>query len=346
MPRVYSAPLVVENVSLKHYNTFGIDVAARYFVEINHLQEYVQLIHEQKYAHVDHVFVGGGSNLLLTQDVNALVIKISFAGIEVLDESADFVWVRTGSGVNWHDFVQYAVDHQWAGIENLSLIPGTVGAAPMQNIGAYGVEIKDTFDHLEALNLETLLIERFDSEACQFGYRESYFKHAGKGRYLIASVCFKLAKKPTLHISYGAIKDVLTANGIVNPGIREVADAVISIRKSKLPDPKDIGNSGSFFKNPTVSAAESIRLQHDFPGIPHYAVLESTDIKFPAGWFIEQAGWKGYRSGDAGVHVNQALVLVNYGQATGVEIKELSEQIKASVLAKFGVLLETEVNII
>jgi UDP-N-acetylmuramate dehydrogenase len=346
MPQVYSAPLVVENVSLKQYNTFGIDVSARYFVEINHLQEYVQLIHEQKYAHIDHMFVGGGSNLLLTQDVNALVVKISFAGIEVLDESADFVWVRAGSGVNWHDFVQYAVDHQWAGIENLSLIPGTVGAAPMQNIGAYGVEIKDTFDHLEALNLETLLIERFDSEACQFGYRESYFKHAGKGRYLIASVCFKLAKKPTLHISYGAIKDVLTTNGIVNPGIREVADAVISIRKSKLPDPKDIGNSGSFFKNPTVSAAESIRLQHDFPGIPHYAVPESTDIKFPAGWFIEQAGWKGYRSGDAGVHVNQALVLVNYGQATGVEIKELSEQIKASVLAKFGVSLETEVNII
>jgi UDP-N-acetylmuramate dehydrogenase len=191
MPQVYSAPLVVENVSLKPYNTFGIDVSARYFVEINHLQEYVQLLKEQNYSHVPHLFLGGGSNLLLTKNVEALVVKISFVGIEVLDESADFVWVRAGSGVNWHEFVQYSVDHHWAGLENLSLIPGTVGAAPMQNIGAYGVEIKDTFDHLEAFNLETLVVEQFDSSACEFGYRESFFKHAGKGRYLIASVCFK-----------------------------------------------------------------------------------------------------------------------------------------------------------
>lgn len=346
MPQVYSAPLVLENVSLKPYNTFGIDVSARYFVEINHLQEYVQLLKEQNYRHVPHLFLGGGSNLLLTKDVEVLVVKISFVGIEVLDESDDFVWVRAGSGVNWHEFVQYTVDHHWAGLENLSLIPGTVGAAPMQNIGAYGVEIKDTFDHLEAFNLETLAVEQFDTAACQFGYRESFFKHAGKGRYLIASVCFKLAKKPTPQTSYGAIKDVLASKGISNPGIRDVADAVIAIRQSKLPDPKDIGNSGSFFKNPTVSAVEASRLQDEFPGIPHYAVAGSTDIKFPAGWFIEQAGWKGYRKGDAGVHVNQALVLVNYGEASGNEIKELSEQIKASVLAKFGVPLETEVNII
>lgn len=346
MPQVYSAPLVLENVSLKPYNTFGIDVSARYFVEIKHLQEYVQLLKEQNFSHVPHLFLGGGSNLLLTKDVEALVVKISFVGIEVLDESDDFVWVRAGSGVNWHEFVQYTVDHHWAGLENLSLIPGTVGAAPMQNIGAYGVEIKDTFDHLEAFNLETLAVEQFDTSACQFGYRESFFKHAGKGLYLIASVCFKLAKKPSPQTSYGAIKDVLASKGISNPGIRDVADAVIAIRQSKLPDPKDIGNSGSFFKNPTVSAAEASRLEDEFPGIPHYAVAGSTDIKFPAGWFIEQAGWKGYRKGDAGVHVNQALVLVNYGEASGTEIKELSEQIKASVLAKFGVPLETEVNII
>jgi UDP-N-acetylmuramate dehydrogenase len=346
MPQVYSAPNVFEQVSLKSYNTFGIDVAARYFVEIDHLQEYVQLVLEQNYAHVPHLFLGGGSNLLLTKPVDALVVKISFSGIEVVEESADFVWVQAGSGVNWHEFVQYTVDHQWAGLENLSLIPGTVGAAPMQNIGAYGVEIKDTFDHLEALNLETLIVERFDSAACQFGYRESFFKHAGKGKYLIASVCFKLGKKPAPQTSYGAIKDVFKLKGIANQVIKDVSEAVISIRQSKLPDPKDIGNSGSFFKNPTVSAAEAVRLQHEFPGIPSYAVTGSTDIKFPAGWFIEQAGWKGYRSGDAGVHINQALVLVNYGHATGTQIKELSEQIKASVLAKFGVPLETEVNIL
>ncbi len=346
MPQIYSAPRVLENVSLKPFNTFGIDVSARYFVEINHLQEYVQLVREQNYAHVTHLFVGGGSNLLLTQDVDALVVKVAFEGIEVIDESDDFVLVKAGAGVVWHDFVQYTVDHHWAGLENLSLIPGHVGAAPMQNIGAYGVEIKDTFDSLEALNLESLAVERFDTKACQFGYRESYFKHAGKGRYLIASVSFKLAKKAETQTSYGAIKDVLAAKGIANPGIRDVANAVISIRQSKLPDPKEIGNSGSFFKNPTVSVDEATRLQDAFPGIPFYPIVGSTDVKFPAGWFIEQAGWKGYRSGDAGVHVNQALVLVNYGQATGSQIKELSEQIKASVLAKFGVPLETEVNII
>jgi UDP-N-acetylmuramate dehydrogenase len=331
---------------MRPYNTFGIDVSARYFVEINHLQEYIQLLKEGKYAHVKHMFVGGGSNLLLTQNLDALVVKIQLDGIEVVDENDTHIWVNVGAGVLWHDFVQYTVDHHWAGIENLSLIPGTVGAAPMQNIGAYGVEIKDTFDHLDALHLGTLTVERFDGAACQFGYRESYFKHAGKGQYLIASVCFKLAKKPSPKTSYGAIQDVLAAKGIENPGIRDVADAVISIRQSKLPDPKDIGNSGSFFKNPTVSVSEANRLQASFPGIPHYAVAGSTDVKFPAGWFIEQAGWKGYRAGDAGVHKNQALVLVNYGQATGLQIKELSEQIKASVLAKFGVPLETEVNII
>jgi UDP-N-acetylmuramate dehydrogenase len=337
---------VLEHVSMRPYNTFGIDVSARYFVEINHLQEYIQLLKEGKYAHVKHMFVGGGSNLLLTQNLDALVVKIQLDGIEVVDENDTHIWVNVGAGVIWHDFVQYTVDHHWAGIENLSLIPGTVGAAPMQNIGAYGVEIKDTFDHLDALHLGTLTVERFDGDACQFGYRESYFKHAGKGQYLIASVCFKLAKKPSPKTSYGAIQDVLAAKGIENPGIRDVADAVISIRQSKLPDPKDIGNSGSFFKNPTVSVSEANRLQASFPGIPHYAVAGSTDVKFPAGWFIEQAGWKGYRAGDAGVHKNQALVLVNYGQATGLQIKELSEQIKASVLAKFGVPLETEVNII
>jgi UDP-N-acetylmuramate dehydrogenase len=216
----------------------------------------------------------------------------------------------------------------------------------MQNIGAYGVEIKDTFESLVALNLKTLEIEVFDAKACAFGYRESFFKRAGKGQYLISSVTFKLAKKPSVKTSYGAIQEVLAAKGISQPSIREVADAVIEIRQSKLPDPKEIGNSGSFFKNPTVSASEAARLISENTGIPHYPVEGSTDVKFPAGWFIEKAGWKGFRRGDAGVHAKQALVLVNYGEAKGEEILALSEEIKKSILDTFGVVLETEVNIL
>jgi UDP-N-acetylmuramate dehydrogenase len=263
-----------------------------------------------------------------------------------LKEDVDFVWLKSGAGVVWDELVQYSVDKGWSGLENLSLIPGTVGAAPMQNIGAYGVEIKDTFESLEALNLQTLEVEVFDAKACAFGYRESFFKRAGKGQYLISSVTFKLSKKPSVKTSYGAIQEVLAAKGISQPSIREVADAVIEIRQSKLPDPKDIGNSGSFFKNPTVSATEAVRLISENSGIPHYPVEGSTDVKFPAGWFIEKAGWKGYRKGDAGVHAKQALVLVNYGEATGGEILALSEEIKKSVKDTFGVSLETEVNIL
>jgi len=337
---------VFEHVSLKSFNTFGLEAKARYFAEITSLEAYLRLCESGKYAHVPHLFLGGGSNILLTKDIDALVLKMDIKGIEVTQETESHIWVRAGAGVNWHDFVLYAVQHQWSGIENLALIPGTVGAAPMQNIGAYGVEIKDTFDHLEALNLETRILERFDREACEFGYRESYFKHAGKGRFLISSVCFKLAKKAQLHTSYGAIQDVLQARGIAQPGIQDVANAVIEIRQSKLPDPKEIGNSGSFFKNPTVSAAEAKRLHTENPAIPSYPVHGSTDVKFPAGWFIEQAGWKGFRDGDAGVHAKQALVLVNYGDATGNQVLTLSEKIKQSVRTKFGVSLETEVNIL
>jgi UDP-N-acetylmuramate dehydrogenase len=284
--------------------------------------------------------------VLLTKVQEALVVKISIPGISVVKEDADFVWLKGGAGVVWDEFVQYAVNHGWSGLENLSLIPGTVGAAPMQNIGAYGAEIKDTFESLEALNLQTLALEVFDAKACAFGYRESFFKRAGKGQYLISSVTFKLSKKPSVKTSYGAIQDVLAAKGITQPSIREVADAVIEIRKSKLPNPKEIGNSGSFFKNPTVSASEASRLLVEFPGIPHYPVEGSTDVKFPAGWFIEKAGWKGFRRGDAGVHAKQALVLVNYGEATGAEILALSEEIKQSIKDTFGVALETEVNIL
>ena len=332
--------------SLRAYNTFGIEAEARQFVEISSIDQYVSLRKSGEYAHLPHLFLGGGSNVLLTKAQEALVVKISIPGITVIKEDAEFVWLKGGAGVVWDEFVQYAVNQGWSGLENLSLIPGTVGAAPMQNIGAYGAEIKDTFESLEALNLQTLELEVFDAKACAFGYRESFFKRAGKGQYLISSVTFKLSKKPSIKTSYGAIQDVLASKGITQPSIREVADAVIEIRQSKLPDPKEIGNSGSFFKNPTVSASEASRLMAEFPGIPNYPVEGSSDVKFPAGWFIEKAGWKGFRRGDAGVHAKQALVLVNYGEATGGEILALSEEIKQSIKEKFGVALETEVNIL
>ena len=332
--------------SLRAFNTFGIEAEARQFVEISSIDQYISLRKSGEYAHLPHLFLGGGSNVLLTKAQEALVVKISIPGISVLKEDADFVWLKGGAGVVWDEFVQYAVNQGWSGLENLSLIPGTVGAAPMQNIGAYGAEIKDTFESLEALNLQTLELEVFNAKACAFGYRESFFKRAGKGQYLISSVTFKLSKKPSVKTSYGAIQDVLAAKGITQPSIREVANAVIEIRKSKLPDPKEIGNSGSFFKNPTVSASEASRLMAEFPGIPNYPVEGSTDVKFPAGWFIEKAGWKGFRRGDAGVHAKQALVLVNYGEATGGEILALSEEIKQSIKDTFGVSLETEVNIL
>ena len=332
--------------SLRGYNTFGIEAEARQFVEISSIDQYVSIRKSGEYAHLPHLFLGGGSNVLLTKAQEALVVKISIPGISVLKEDTDFVWLKGGAGVVWDEFVQFAVNQGWSGLENLSLIPGTVGAAPMQNIGAYGAEIKDTFESLEALNLQTLELEVFDAKACAFGYRESFFKRAGKGQYLISSVTFKLSKKPSVKTSYGAIQDVLAAKRITQPSIREVADAVIEIRKSKLPDPKEIGNSGSFFKNPTVSASEASRLMAEFPGIPNYPVEGSTDVKFPAGWFIEKAGWKGFRRGDAGVHAKQALVLVNYGEATGGEILALSEEIKQSIKDTFGVSLETEVNIL
>ena len=345
MPKSNSVPQVFENYSLKEYNTFGIDVEAQYFTIVSSLESYVALLKSGQYTHVPHLFLGGGSNILCTRNIDALVVKNEIKGFEVIQEDEDYVILRSGAGESWDTLVSYAVQHNWSGIENLALIPGTVGAAPMQNIGAYGVEIKDTFDHLEALNLETLVVERFEKSQCQFGYRESYFKHAGKGKYLISTVCFKLSKKPNIKTSYGAIQTVLNAKGIRNPTISDISKVVIEIRKSKLPDPKEIGNSGSFFKNPTVNFQEADRLLNAYPGIPNYPVEGNSDIKFPAGWFIEQAGWKGYRDGDAGVHVNQALVLVNYGHATGIEILTIAEKIKASVCEKFGIFLETEVNI-
>ena len=331
------------NLSLKPYNTFGIDVTAEYFAEINSVDELQSILKE--YNTVPLLILGGGSNIVFTKNVEGLVIRMNTKGIEKTKEDDTHVWVKVQAGENWHEFVQWSLTQNYGGLENLSLIPGNVGTSPMQNIGAYGVEIKDVFDSLEALEIATGAIKTFTLSDCAFGYRESVFKRELKGKYIIISVTYCLNKPPhTLHTSYGAIQHELESMKIENPTIQEVSKAVIQIRKSKLPDPKQIGNSGSFFKNPTVPKAIFQNLQQKYPSIPSYPIDEQT-VKIPAGWLIEQSGWKGKRIGDAGVHTQQALVLVNYGNATGQEILNLSQQIIQDIQNQFGITLEREVNI-
>ena len=334
-----------QNISLKPFNTFGLEVSAKYFVEINSVSDLKDILQNLDFRNIDKLFLGGGSNILLTKNYDGLVIKINLKGIQKISEDKSHVYVQSGAGESWHQLVMYCVENQYAGMENLSLIPGTVGAAPMQNIGAYGVEIKDIFEELQALNLETLEIETFKLEDCHFGYRESIFKHEAKGKYVITSVTFKLNKTPIFKTSYGDIQKTLTEINITDLSIKAVSDAVISIRKSKLPDPAEIGNSGSFFKNPEIPKAQYDDLKERFENIPSYPINENT-VKIPAGWLIEQAGWKGFRDGEIGVHARQALVLVNYGNGTGEQIKALSAKIQTSILEKFGISLSTEVNFI
>jgi UDP-N-acetylmuramate dehydrogenase len=289
--------------------------------------------------------LGGGSNLLLTQDVNALVIKNNLKGISIIKETDDNVWVKCSAGEVWHEFVLWCIAHNFGGLENLSLIPGCTGASPMQNIGAYGVEIKDTFYELEAIDLTSGNKHVFSKSDCEFGYRESIFKHRLKNKFIITSVTFQLSKKPAFHIEYGAIKQELDRMDISELNIKAISQAIINIRTSKLPNPKEIGNAGSFFKNPEVSSTIYLSLQKEFPNIVAYP-LENSNYKLAAGWLIEQCGLKGFQIGDAGVHKLQALVLVNYGKATGKEIYDLSTHVLQTVQAKFGVSLEREVNII
>lgn len=333
---------ILENISLKPYNTFGIDNTARFFVIVESVDQLTEAIQWANLQKVNVLILGGGSNILLTQDQHALVIKIEIGGIEVVREDEDYVWVEVGAGIIWHEFVLTTIECNWAGIENLSLIPGTVGASPMQNIGAYGVEIKDVFYSLKALNIETLELEEFKAEGCAFGYRESIFKHELKGKYVISSVIYRLGKKPDFHTDYGAIRETLEASGIVELTIKAISDAVIQIRQSKLPDPKEIGNAGSFFKNPTISTRQYSKLKQEHPSIPGYPLPDG--VKVPAAWLIEQCGWKGRRFGNIGVHSKQPLVLVNYGQGKGIEIKDLAEKIQKSVWEKFNVSIQPEVN--
>jgi UDP-N-acetylmuramate dehydrogenase len=335
---------IQENISLKPFTTFGIDKKAKFFTTVTTLDELKSALLVAKEKQLPVFILGGGSNILLTRDIEGLVIKLEIKGINLVKEDEDQLWAEVGAGEMWHELVMHSIAKDWAGLENLSLIPGTVGASPMQNIGAYGVEIKDVFDSLMAMNRETLEIQSFDAEACRFGYRESVFKQTFKDQFVITSVTFRLSKTPNFHLEYGAIREVLAANGIDQPSIRAISDAVIQIRQSKLPDPKEIGNAGSFFKNPTIPNAQFDELKASYPSIPGYPSAEG--VKVAAGWLIEQTGWKGKRIGKVGVHAKQALVLVNYGGGSGEEIKKLSEQIQASVYDKFGVQLQAEVNFI
>ena len=335
---------IQENISLKNYNTFGIDVKARFFVEITGLVQ-LQKVLELK-AYPKKFIISGGSNMLLTKDIDALVVHINLKGITVVEENENFVEVKAMAGENWHELVMWSLEQGYGGLENLSLIPGNVGTAPIQNIGAYGVELKDVFVSCAAMDVKTGELEGFDNEACEFGYRESIFKNEAKDKYIITSVVLKLTKKDhVLHTGYGSIENELKNKGIVHPTIRDISDAVIAIRRSKLPDPKEIGNSGSFFKNPVISQKAFDRFIKKHPNAPFYE-MDDNEFKIPAGWLVEQCGFKGKRFGDAGVHDKQALVLVNHGAATGKEILDLSKKIQDEVQKTFKIKIQPEVNII
>ncbi|NNM22259.1 MAG: UDP-N-acetylmuramate dehydrogenase [Flavobacteriaceae bacterium] len=335
---------IESNKSLKEFNTFNIDVKAKSFVSVNSVETLKEAL--RNYATEDKFILGGGSNILLTSDLDVLVLHINLRGIKILEESEEEVVLEVQAGENWHEFVCYCLEAGYGGVENLSLIPGNVGTAPIQNIGAYGVELKDVFVRCEAIEIKTRQQRTFTKTDCKFGYRDSIFKNEAKGHYIITSVALKLTKKNhKLSTSYGAIRDELAKEGKTQPGIQDISRAVIAIRKSKLPDPSELGNSGSFFKNPVVSAEEFQQFRNKHPEAPYYEV-SATEFKIPAGWLIEQAGFKGQRFGDAGVHEKQALVLVNYGEATGEQIRELAMTIQQKVRDLFGIYIEPEVTII
>ena len=336
---------IQQNIPLRQYNTLGIDAIARYFASFTSVDELGELIENNPITGITPLILGGGSNILFKDHVNGLVLKNDIPGLDIVKEDANHIYVKTGAGENWHGFVQHCLQRNWAGVENLSLIPGCVGASPMQNIGAYGVEIREVFEELEAWHLHDKKIHVFSANDCAFGYRESVFKGKYRNQYIILNVTYRLNKKPRFNISYGAIEQELERMGVQQVSIQAISQAVINIRTSKLPDPAKIGNAGSFFKNPSVAAIVYEQLKRQFPGIVGYPNADGT-IKLAAGWLIEQSGWKGYRRGDAGVHEKQALVLVNYGNASGKDIYDLSEDVMKSVQAKFGVHLEREVNVV
>lgn len=336
---------IKENVNLKSYNTFGIEVYCDYFVEINSIADFKELITNKIYCSTTKLIIGGGSNLLFTNDFKGIVIKNNLKGKEIVSESDTEVLVKVAAGEVWHEFVLWCIDKNYAGLENLSLIPGCVGASPMQNIGAYGTEIKEVFEQLEAYSVTNGQLKTFTGSECEFGYRESVFKHKYKNQFLIASVTFRLKKNPVLNTSYGAINTELQAMRITQPSIKDVSNAVINIRQSKLPDPKVTGNAGSFFKNPEVPEVKYRELKQKFDALVAYP-LENGNYKLAAGWLIEQCGLKGFEYKGAAVHTKQALVLINKNKATGIDVFDLSSIVIKNVSDKYGVQLEREVNII
>ncbi len=330
--------------SLKKYNSFGIEANAKQFVAVQNEAELKTVL--EKYKTEKKFILGGGSNMLLTKDIDALVIHINLKGKKVIKEEDDFVWVESQAGENWHEFVLWTIENNFGGLENMSLIPGNVGTTPVQNIGAYGAEIKDTFISCDTIRIDNQSKKTFNHDECHFGYRESVFKNEVKDQYIITSVVFKLTKlNHIINVSYGDISGELAKANISNPTIKDVSNAVIAIRQSKLPDPKELGNSGSFFKNPIILKSDFEKIHQNFPKMKYYEV-SPTEVKVPAGWLIEQAGFKGKRFGDAGVHKNQALVLVNYGNATGQEILNVSKNIQETIFKTYGIHIEAEVNVI
>lgn len=338
--------LIRKDVSLRSFNTFGIEANAALFAQLTHTEELTEIIGAIKQQDLSLLLLGGGSNVLLVNDFPGLVLQIMLKGIFLEKETKEHVFVKAMAGENWEEFVEYCVANNWGGLENLTLIPGNVGTSPMQNIGAYGVELKDVFHSLEAYEIATGEIHTFYAPDCHFGYRNSFFKQEGKNKYIILSVCFQLTRQyHTLNIHYGPVKAELENYGITTPGIKDVMQAIQNIRRSKLPDPTELGNAGSFFKNPLLDIQQMDELRKQWAGIPAYE--DGTGkVKTAAAWLIEQAGWKGFRENDAGVHQNQALVLVNYGNATGRQILELAQRIQTSVQETFGISLEMEVNVI
>ncbi|MEZ4684713.1 MAG: UDP-N-acetylmuramate dehydrogenase [Bacteroidia bacterium] len=334
------------NVSLKPYNTFHIEASARFFRTIDSEQGLVEFLMDNSHAMPPFIVLGGGSNILFTSDVDAVVLKNEIRGIELMEEDEASVLIRVGGGEVWHELVMHCVEKGWGGIENLALIPGSVGAAPIQNIGAYGVELKEVFEKLEAIHLSTGGMRTFDARECAFGYRDSIFKRSAKGKYFISRVWLRLQKAPHKpNTSYAGLSQALEEHGVSQPSIRDIAEAVIAVRRSKLPDPAEIGNSGSFFKNPVITSSQFDQIKGHYPDIPHYPQADGS-VKLPAAWLIDQSGWKGFREGDYGVHDRQALVLVNHGNASGKEIYDLSERILQDVENRFGIKLEREVNVI
>ncbi|ATA93763.1 UDP-N-acetylenolpyruvoylglucosamine reductase [Capnocytophaga canimorsus] len=332
---------ILKNISLKPYNSFGIDVIAETFVEITSEADLKQALKLFPKCFV----LGGGSNMLLTKDIATPVLHIQNKGISIIKEDSDFIWIKAEAGENWHKFVLFCLEKGYGGLENLALIPGNVGTTPVQNIGAYGVEIKDVMESCQAINTQNFQNKTFTNSDCHFAYRESIFKTTEKGNYIITSVTFKLTKQNhILNIHYGDIQKVLAEKGISSPTPSEIAQAVMTIRKQKLPDPKTLGNSGSFFKNPIVNQALAEQIRNQYPQMPYYEMPEAR-VKIPAGWLIETCGFKGYRQGDAGVHKNQALVLVNYGKASGTDIWNLAITIQQKVKNTFGIDIEPEVNV-